>query len=94
MEPSNNELALFKSLCRAIYNGVNKSAENAYKLTQSFENDESVKGYAEQLKGLTDIDLQTINFEDNVQNPEEAFKALIDILGFFTFTIYMIVLSF
>ena len=51
-------------------------------MSQAFENDEAVKGYAEQLKGLTDIDLKAINFEDNVQSPgEEAFKALIDILG-------------
>ena len=65
-----------------IYDGINKSAESAYNLAQSFENDESVKGYAEQLKGLTDIDLQAINFEDNIQSPgEEAFSALIDILG-------------
>ncbi len=65
-----------------IYDGINKNAESAYNLAQSFENDESVKEYAEQLKGLTDIDLQAINFEDNIQNPgEEAFSALIDILG-------------
>jgi len=65
-----------------IYDGINKNAENAYNLAQSFENDESVKGFAEQLRGLTDIDLQVINFEDNVQSPgEEAFGALIDILG-------------
>ncbi len=65
-----------------IYNGINKNAESAYNLAQSFENNESVKEFAEQLRGLTDIDLQAINFEDNVQSPgEEAFGALIDILG-------------
>ena len=65
-----------------IYNGINKNAESAYNLAQSFENNESVKEFAEQLRGLTDIDLQVINFEDNVQSPgEEAFGALIDILG-------------
>lgn len=64
-----------------IYDGINKSAESAYNLAQSFENDESVKGYAEQLKGLTDIDLKAINFEDDIQSSgEEAFGALIDIL--------------
>ena len=65
-----------------IYNGINKNAESAYNLAQSFENNESVKGFAEQLRGLADIDLQAINFKDNVQSPgEEAFRALIDILG-------------
>lgn len=65
-----------------IYNGINKNAESAYNLAQSFENNESVKGFAEQLRGLADIDLQAINFKDNVQSPgEEAFGALIDILG-------------
>ena len=66
-----------------IYNGINKNAESVYNLAQSFENNESVKGFAEQLRGLADIiDLQAINFKDNVQSPgEEAFGALIDILG-------------
>jgi len=63
-----------------IYDSINKNAEVAYQMSQAFKNDESVKGYAEQLRGLTDIDLQAINFEDNVLSPgEEAFKALIDI---------------
>ena len=66
----------------SIYDGINKSAESAYNLAQSFENNESVKEFAEQLRGLTDIDLQAINFKDNVQSPgEEAFRALINILG-------------
>ena len=73
---------VFDGIYDGIYDGINKYAEAAYQMSQAFENDEAVKGYAEQLKGLTDIDLKAINFEDNVQSPgEEAFKALIDILG-------------
>ncbi len=69
-----------------IYEGVNKSAESAYHLGQvlgeAFENNESVKGYAEQLRGLTDSDLKAINFEDTIQSPgEETFGALIRMLG-------------
>ena len=65
-----------------IYESVNKNAEAAYQLNQAFENDETVKGYAEQLRGLSDIDLQAINFKDNIQSPgEKAFGALINILG-------------
>ena len=65
-----------------IFDGINKNAEIAYNFSQAFENDETVKGYAEQLKGLTDIDLKAINFEDNVESPgEKAFGALIDVLG-------------
>ncbi len=76
------ELEGSREVFDGIYDGVNKSAESAYNLTQAFKNNESVKGYAEQLRGLTDLDLQAINFDDNVQSPgEEAFGALIDILG-------------
>ena len=82
VQNATGELEGSQEVFDGIYDGINKSAESAYNLTQSFENDESVKGYAEQLKGLTDIDLKAINFEDNVQSSgEEAFGALIDILG-------------
>ena len=82
VQNATGELEGSQEVFDGIYDGINKSAESAYNLGQAFENDESVKGYAEKLKGLTDIDLQAINFEDNVQSPgEEAFKALIGILG-------------
>ncbi len=82
VQNSTGELEGSQEVFDDIYDSINKSAESAYSLGQAFENDESVKGYAEKLKGLTDIDLQAINFEDNVQSPgEEAFKALIEILG-------------
>ena len=82
VQNATSELEGSQEVFDGIYDGINKYAEAAYQMSQAFENDEAVKGYAEQLKGLTDIDLKAINFEDNVQSPgEEAFKALIDILG-------------
>ena len=64
-----------------IYDGINKSSENAYKLSQEFKKNKSVKKLAEQLKGLTDFDLKAINFKDKVQSPgEKTFVALINIL--------------
>ncbi len=82
VQNATRELEGSQEVFDGIYDGVNKSAESAYNLTQAFKNNESVKGYAEQLRGLTDLDLQAINFDDNVQSPgEEAFGALIDILG-------------
>lgn len=65
-----------------IYEGINKNAEAAYNLDQAFENDESVREYAEQLRGLSDVDLQAINFDnENTESGEEAFKRLMDVLG-------------
>ena len=82
VQNATGELEGSQEVFDGIYDGINKSAESAYNLGQAFGNDESVKGYTEKLKGLTDIDLQAINFKDNVQSPgEEAFGALIDILG-------------
>jgi len=77
-----SELEGSREIFDGIYEGINKNAEAAYNLNRAFENDETVKGYAEQLRGLTDFDLKGINFEDNVESPgEEAFGALIDVLG-------------
>lgn len=82
VQNATGELEGSQEVFDGIYSGINKSAEAVYQMSQTFENDETVKGYAEQLKGLTDIDLQAINFEDNVKSTgEKAFKALIDILG-------------
>ncbi len=76
-----NEVEGSQEVFDGIYDGINKSTESAYQLEQAFKNDESVKRFAEQLKGLTDIDLKAINFNDIVRSPgEEAFGALIDIL--------------
>lgn len=65
-----------------IYSGINSTAEKAYEITKAFENNTSVKEYAEQLKGLSSEDLLKIDFEDNVkQAGEEAFSSLIDVIG-------------
>lgn len=65
-----------------IYSGINSTAEKAHEITKAFENNTSVKEYAEQLKGLSSDDLLKIDFEDNVtQAGEEAFTALMDIIG-------------
>lgn len=65
-----------------VYDGINKTAESAYNVSKAFENNDSVKKYAEELRGLSSDDLLKIDFEDNVQSPgETAFKALIDIIG-------------
>ena len=65
-----------------IYSGINFTAEKAHEITKAFENNTSVKEYAEQLKGLSSEDLLKIDFEDNVtQAGEEAFSALMDVIG-------------
>lgn len=65
-----------------IYDGINKDAEAAYNLSQAFQNDKTVQNYAEQLRGLTDVDLKSINFDnENIEKGEEAFKSLVETLG-------------
>lgn len=65
-----------------IYSGINSTAEKAHEITKAFENNTSVKEYAEQLKGLSSDDLLKIDFEDNVtQAGEEAFTALMEVIG-------------
>lgn len=65
-----------------IYSGINKTADNKYKVDQAFKNNKAVQSYAEALRGLSEDDLQKIDFEDFVLSPgEEAFGELIDILG-------------
>lgn len=76
-----SELEGSQEVFDAIYDRINKNAENTYNLREVLENNESVKKYVEQLKGLFDTDLKAINFEDNVQSSgENAFGALINIL--------------
>ena len=65
-----------------IYSGINSTAEKSHEITKAFENNTSVKEYAEQLKGLSSDDLLKIDFEDNVtQAGEEAFTALMEVIG-------------
>lgn len=65
-----------------VYKNINKTAEVAYTVSNAFENNDTVKKYAEQLKGLSSDDLLKIDFNDSIQSPgEAAFKALMDIIG-------------
>lgn len=65
-----------------IYSNINLTAEKAHDIAKAFENNTSVKEYAEQLKGLSSDDLLKIDFEDNVkQAGEEAFTALMNVIG-------------
>jgi len=64
-----------------IYGYINKDAEAAYNLSNAFQDDD-VKSYAEQLRGLSDIDLKAIKFDNkNLEKGEQAFKALLGYLG-------------
>lgn len=66
-----------------IYDGINKDAEAAYNLGQAFANDKTVQSYAEQLRGLQDVDLQAINFDSKIDQPgKKAFTSLMDYLGY------------
>ena len=65
-----------------IFDEVNSTSEKAYNIGQLFENDTTVQNYAEQLRGLSDIDLKSFNFNDDFIAPgEEAFSSLINVLG-------------
>lgn len=76
------ELEGSQDIFDGIFDGINTNAEAAYNFSQAFENDDNVKKYAEQLRGLTDVDLQAINFgNDNLEKGEEALKGLINALG-------------
>lgn len=83
VQNATGELEGSQDVFDGIYDGINKDAEAAYNLGQAFANDKTVQEYAEQLRGLLDIDLQAINFDDTVEQPgEKAFTALIDYLGY------------
>ncbi len=82
VQNATGELEGSQSVFDGIYEGINKDAEAAYNLGKAFENDKTVQSYAEQLRGLTDIDLKAINFDnDNTEKGEEAFKGLMETLG-------------
>ena len=83
VQNATGELEGSQDVFDGIYDGINKDAEAAYNLGQAFKNDKTVQEYAEQLRGLTDIDLKAINFDDTVEQPgEKAFTALMDYLGY------------
>ena len=73
----------YQDVFNGIYDGINKTAESAYKLDQAFKNDTAVQGYAEQLRGLMTVDLKNIRFDnDNLETGEQAFKNLLEALGY------------
>lgn len=83
VQNATSELEGSQDVFDGIYGGINKDAEAAYNLGQAFENDKKVQEYAEQLRGLSDIDLKAINFEDTVEQPgEKAFTSLMTYLGY------------
>jgi len=64
-----------EALMEALYRVIDKQSA----FSQALENDQSLKYYAEQLKGLSDIDLKAINFDDTeISKGEVVFKALVD----------------
>lgn len=82
VQNATGELEGSQDVFDGIYDGINKDAEAAYNLGQAFENDKTVQEYAEQLRGLSDIDLKAINFDnDNTEKGEEAFRGLMETLG-------------
>ena len=82
VQNATGELEGSQDVFDGIYDGINKDAEAAYNLGQAFENDKTVQEYAEQLRGLSDIDLKAINFDnDNAEKGEEAFRGLMETLG-------------
>lgn len=82
VQNATGELEGSQSVFDGIYEGINKDAEAAYNLGKAFENDKTVQNYAEQLRGLTDVDLKAINFDNtNTEKGEEAFKGLMETLG-------------
>lgn len=73
----------YQDVFDGIYDGINKIAESAYELDQAFKNDTAVQGYAEQLRGLMTVDLKNIRFDnDNLETGEQAFKNLLEALGY------------
>ena len=73
----------YQEVFNGIYDGINKTAESAYELDQAFKNDTTVQGYAEQLRGLMTVDLKNIRFDnDNLETGEQAFKNLLEVLGY------------
>lgn len=82
VQNATGELKGSQDVFDGIYDGINKDAEAAYNLGQAFANDKTVQEYAEQLRGLSDIDLKAINFDnDNTEKGEEAFRGLMETLG-------------
>lgn len=83
VQNATSELEGSQAIFNDIYEGINKNAEAAYHLGQAFENDGTVQKYAEQLRGLSDIDIKDINLDnENLEKGEEAFRGLLETLGY------------
>ena len=77
------ELEGSQAIFDGIFEGINKNAEADYHLSQAFENDSTIQKYAEQLRGLSDIDIKAINLDnENIEKGEEAFRGLLETLGY------------
>lgn len=76
-----SEVADSEDVFDKIYKGVNSAAEAMYRMDKAFTSDDSVKQYAEQLRGLHDYNLKAMNFADGLTDAEEPVKALLDLFG-------------
>lgn len=82
VQNATGELEGSQDIFNSIFEGINKDAETVYNLNKAFKTDKTVQSYAEQLRGLSDIDLKAINFDnDNTEKGEEAFRGLMETLG-------------
>jgi TP901 family phage tail tape measure protein len=79
-----NEVEGSEDIFNDIFDGVNESLEADYNLNKKFEG-KYVKSFAEKLKGLTDIDLQNIRFDnDNLEEGEDTLRMLLNMTGLTT----------
>lgn len=82
VQNATGELEGSQDVFNSIFEGINKDAETVYNLNKVFKTDKTVQSYAEQLRGLSDIDLKAINFDnDNTEKGEESFRGLMETLG-------------
>lgn len=83
VQSATGELEGSQGVFDGIYEGINKDAEAAYELDQAFKNDDTVQGYAEQLRGLEKVDLQNIRLDNNnLEKGEQTFSELLKVLGY------------
>lgn len=71
VQNATGELEGSQDVFNAIYEGINKDAEAAYNLGQAFEN-KNTQDYADQLRDISDIDLNS----DNIKSFADAWSEL------------------
>lgn len=71
VQNATGELEGSQDVFNAIYEGINKDAEAAYNLGQAFEN-KNTQDYADQLRDISDIDLNS----DNIKSFSDAWSEL------------------